>query len=191
MNIDQFWGIIDKGKSSTEPEAVVAAELKNLPREEIVSYQEHFDDLFGKAYSWDLWGAAYIIEGGCSDDGFMDFRYGLISKGREVYEAALANPDSLATLETGDADDVEIGNELFGYVAMEVYEEKTGGSMPRNGSLHSEDPRGEQWDFDDGEENARRLPNLYAKYSKFYASEEAVKSIDSTPSKSKPWWKFW
>jgi len=74
-----------------------------------------------QAYRWDLWGAAYIIGGGCSDDGFIDFQYGLIAKGREIYESALANPDSLADL----AIPGEIPNELFGYVADNVYEDLT------------------------------------------------------------------
>ncbi|MFI0445410.1 DUF4240 domain-containing protein [Actinomadura sp. 6N118] len=29
------------------------------------------------AYRHPLWNAAYLIEGGCGDDGFMDFRDGL------------------------------------------------------------------------------------------------------------------
>jgi hypothetical protein len=36
-----------------------------------------------------------LINGGMSDDGFTDFRYWLISRGRDVYERALADPDSL------------------------------------------------------------------------------------------------
>ena len=98
MNIDEFWQVIEKGKESDEPEEIISEELKKLSPEEIISYQEQFDSLFDKAYRWDLWGAAYLIGGGCSDDGFMDFRYGLISRGRKVYEDALNNPDSLASL---------------------------------------------------------------------------------------------
>jgi hypothetical protein len=44
-----------------------------------------------------LWAAAYLIEGGC-DDGFMDFRAGLMLQGRTAFEAAVADPDSLAGL---------------------------------------------------------------------------------------------
>ena len=32
-------------------------------------------------YRWDMWAAAYLIGGGCSDDGFIDFRAGLIAQG--------------------------------------------------------------------------------------------------------------
>ncbi|MBA4369242.1 MAG: hypothetical protein C0403_16570, partial [Desulfobacterium sp.] len=115
MDTQKFWKIIEKIKDSEEPEEAIKNQLNGLTPEEIVSYQEHFDAFFEKAYRWDLWGAAYIIEGGCSDDGFMDFRYGLISKGKEVYETSLKNPDNLADFDLED----EISNELFGYSALE------------------------------------------------------------------------
>jgi Protein of unknown function (DUF4240) len=51
---------------------------------------------FADSYDWGLWGAAYVIDGGCSDDGFDYFRAYLISRGRAVFEAAMADPDSLA-----------------------------------------------------------------------------------------------
>jgi hypothetical protein len=43
-------------------------------------------------------GAAYIIDGGCSDDGFEYFRCWLISRGKETFIKLKANPDSLITL---------------------------------------------------------------------------------------------
>ncbi|MFC9245678.1 DUF4240 domain-containing protein [Streptomyces sp. NPDC057136] len=43
-----------------------------------------------------LWAAAYVINGGCSDDGFDYFRGWLIAQGREVFERTAADPDALA-----------------------------------------------------------------------------------------------
>ncbi len=51
----------------------------------------------------------------------MDFRYGLISRGRSVFERALADPDSLADV-ADDTTDGFIPNEDFGYVAQRVYQ---------------------------------------------------------------------
>lgn len=48
------------------------------------------------AYSWDLWGAAYVIHGGCGDDTFVDFRASLISRGRSVFVKATSSPEALA-----------------------------------------------------------------------------------------------
>jgi hypothetical protein len=156
MDIEKFWEIIDAAKDSEVPEEIVSEELKKLPPDEIVSYQEHFDSLYDQAYRWDLWGAAYMIGGGCSDDGFMDFRYGLISKGREIYENTLKNPDSLSSLGQG----IEIENESFGYVAQEIYEELTGDEIPRKEPSGPGEPIGEEWDFEDESENTNRIPEL-------------------------------
>jgi hypothetical protein len=157
MNRDEFWTLIEEGHEADEPAALVRRELEHLTAEELIAYQNHFEQLFADAYRWDLWGAAYIIESGCSDDGFTDFRYALISRGRAAYEAALKDPDSLA-----DANIVS--DELFGYVAFDVYSDKTGTEMPRNSRLQPKMPIGEEWNFDDATENRRRLPRLWEKH---------------------------
>jgi len=153
---------VDQVKGTKEPETAIAKLLRKLTPKELVSYQEHFDTLAREAYRWDLWGAAYILGGGCSDDGFIDFRYGLIAKGKEVYESAIKDPDSLADLTIRG----EIANELFGYAAEELYEELTDqDEMPRLPPPKKRPkPLGEEWDFDDAKQNARRLPKLWAKY---------------------------
>lgn len=112
--------------------------------EELQSFQSHYDRLIGRANRWDLWGAAYVINGGCSDDGFRYFRDWLISEGRETYEAALRDPDSLAALPK-----VELAeNELYGYVAPELFEEAGAGELDRDFSAEVADPVGEQWEED-------------------------------------------
>jgi hypothetical protein len=162
MTREQFWKLVDQVKGTKEPEAAIAKLLRKLAPKELVSYQEHFDTLAREAYHWDLWGAAYVLGGGCSDDGFIDFRYGLIARGRDVYESALKNPDSLADLTIQG----EIPNELFGYAAEEVYEDLTDeDEMPRlPPPMKPPKPLGEEWDFDDAKQNASRLPKLWAKY---------------------------
>jgi hypothetical protein len=159
MNRDQFWTLIEsaRAKSAAEPEQGLRDELSSLSIDQLASFQQHFDELVDTAYRRKLWGAAYLIGGGCSDDGFTDFRYGLISLGRATYEAAIENPDSLVTVEA------EIPNESFGYVASALYEEKGGGALERK-STAPRDPVGDDWDFDDNLESQRRLPRLHAKF---------------------------
>ena len=74
MTETQFWALIEPGKDDRKPQERLRRELEACKPDEIVSFQEHFDRHFEVAYAWDLWGAAYLIEGGCSDDGFTDFR---------------------------------------------------------------------------------------------------------------------
>lgn len=161
MTISEFWDIIEKIKDSKESEEDIKPLLEKLTPEEIISFQEHFDTLFAKAYTWKLWGAAYLIEGGCSDDGFMDFRYGLISKGRDIYEKAIEDPDSLVLIASNEE---YISNESFGYVADEVYETLTKKELPSRDIDGPSEPLGEEWDFDDVTENQKRLPKLSSKF---------------------------
>ncbi len=162
MDVERFWEL-NAGLDPESAEEQLRVRLSALDPEEIVSYQEHFDRAFALAYQWNLWAAAYIIDGGCSDDGFMDFRYGLISRGRSIFEAAIADPDSLVTI----AEDPAAGfipNEGFGYVARQVYESKTNQDMPNNDVVHPADPSGKDWDFDDEQLCEQTLPKLWAKF---------------------------
>ena len=78
MDDSRFWAIIE----------APAGQVKDVHR---LFWQRMTD-----AQTWDLWGAAYLVNGGCSDDGFVYFRAWLISQGRAIYTAAVENPDSMA-----------------------------------------------------------------------------------------------
>jgi hypothetical protein len=67
-----------------------------LPARDANDFASLFDTMMDRAYSYKLWGAAYIIHGGCSDDTLNDFRSSLISRGRSCFGGAIAGPDSLA-----------------------------------------------------------------------------------------------
>ena len=94
MNENQFWKIIESGKKSASSAEdrpdLLATELKSLSAGEIKDFDEIYFDQIIRSYRWDLWGAAYVINGGCSDDGFKYFCDFLISEGKEVFEAAMS-----------------------------------------------------------------------------------------------------
>ncbi|XIE77187.1 DUF4240 domain-containing protein [Streptomyces sp. SBR177] len=131
-------------------------------------------------YRWDVWAAAYLIGGGCSDDGFMDFRAGLIALGRDWYERAAACPDSLAehpaVIEAARArHDYCIFDEDANYAAVDAFGRLTGDDdafytawdaykAPSEDHMQDADDMGEDFDFDDAEEMRRRLPQLSALY---------------------------
>ena len=163
MHVDQFWQFIDavKVKAGADTEAredALRAVLGSLGPAELQSFQNHYDQLIALSYRWDLWAAAYIINGGCSDDGFRYFRDWLISEGRNVFEAALKDPDSLADLPHVDPAELE----SFGYVALDLHEEKGAGAMKRALSGEGGDPAGEPWEED---AVGDLLPRLDAKYA--------------------------
>jgi len=59
----------------------LTAMLEQLAPEGIVSFDEHFWLRLAEAYRWDLWGLAYQLNGGCSDDCFVYFRCWLLAAG--------------------------------------------------------------------------------------------------------------
>ena len=162
MTIDQFW-TLNEGLPKVGAEHVLKARLQQLSPEDLVAFDKHFTEQFFRAYNWQLWNAAYIIKGGCSDDSFMDFRYGLISRGRHIFEAALENPDSLADVVAIGED---LRNEAFASVAQNVYEAKTGTEMPERDIRHPSDPSGEDWNPDSKELCAKHLPKVWAKFGR-------------------------
>lgn len=163
MDIDRFWQHVEAAKTQADGDTEARVEalyavLGGLSPAELQAFQSHYDQLIAASYRWDLWAAAYIINGGCSDDGFRYFRDWLISEGRGVFEKALKDPDSLAELPHVDPAELE----SFGYVALDLHEEKGAGRMPRGAAVPEGEPAGEPWEE---EAVGDLLPRLDAKYA--------------------------
>jgi len=123
-----FWNLIDKSRRAAEGDAeeqldFLREELLKLSADAVVRFDEIMADCHIRSYSWPLWGAAYIIGGGCSDDGFDYFRGWLISRGEKTFEAAVQDPDSLARVVKVDEAPCEA--EGYEFLAQEVWEELT------------------------------------------------------------------
>lgn len=168
MDTKQFWRLMEasRAKSGGDGEEQCDAQAEHLkqslsllPAEDIVAFGNIFDLCRKDAYRWDLWGAAYLINGGASDDGFEYFCRWLIGQGPAIFEAALADPDSLSSLITDDIvwGDAGLDCEELGYVAGEVYEEKTGQEISSDeADFIPDEPVGLRWEEDD-------LESLYPK----------------------------
>jgi hypothetical protein len=101
MNQDQFWQFIATSRANTNHDlehlrANLEKNANALSDDEVLSLDQHIWHFLAHSYQSRLWAAAYLINGGCSFDGFDYFRGWLVAQGREVYFAALENPDSLA-----------------------------------------------------------------------------------------------
>ena len=130
INKDSFWDLIHEAKNACGQNMdAMLAYLKDRLVSMGPTQAQNFHDIIHAyedlADKFGLWDAAGIMkEYGCSDDGFIDFRAWLIAQGREVYFAALADPDSLA-------DVVPYGDccfEQLSYVGDYAYEQLTGKS---------------------------------------------------------------
>ncbi|MFJ9844853.1 DUF4240 domain-containing protein [Kitasatospora sp. NPDC101155] len=97
-----------------------------------LDYDERFSAVRESGHRWDVCAACYLIGGWFSDDGFIDFRAGLISLGREWFERVATAPDSLADYPlvdgSGSVDDLEeaLLQEDANYAALRAYDRVTG-----------------------------------------------------------------
>jgi len=163
MDDSRFWMLVDAARAhaganeQARPPALRAA-LADLDAAEIQGFQRVYDRMIARANHWDLWGAAYLMNGGCSDDGFRYFRDWLISEGKAIYEQALLEPDSLADLPAQDGFELE----SFGYAALDAYAEHTDKELERDLSDERAMPEGREWDED---ELPGMFPRLAAKYA--------------------------
>lgn len=114
MDSDRFWKMIDEARSGAsdleEMRCLLTANLTALQPEQIVRWLNIFRAYQDLSYKNKLWAAACVMNGGCSDDGFDYFRGWLTAQGKDVFMAALADPDSLASLdiEMDEAEDEEM-----------------------------------------------------------------------------------
>ena len=149
------------GTDTARQSELLEESLSELSGEQILDFEHTRREMDRRAYTWDLWGAAYVIEDGCSDDCFRDFRAYLISLGSGPYEAALRDPDSLADV----VEDAEEGDwENADDVAPDAYEAATGRDFPEDGSDLSGDPSGEPWDDEDQDALVQRYPRLAGRF---------------------------
>lgn len=171
MDQDRFWELVDAARATAGDKCQAQAAqlqvlLEQLPPEETISFERRRSQLLATACHWDLWGAAYQLKGGCSNDGFECFLGWLLAQGRATFEAAAGDPDSLADHPAAMAMMGNLGCKDMLYVALEAYEARTGGKMPEDllvgDGAGSSEPLGEQWDFDDDDEIRRRLPRPWA-----------------------------
>jgi uncharacterized protein DUF4240 len=162
MDRGEFWSLIEdvRVKSDGDCERLVellVSRLSPLPADEIVAFQTILDELLAESYTWGLWAAGYLINGGCSDDGFDYFRAWLITQGERIFTEALRDPETFADYPDELPEEVEC--EAFMYTAVQAYEEKTGqeiySRLPASTPLV--EPRGTRWEEEDVETVLPRL----------------------------------
>ncbi|MEQ8144233.1 DUF4240 domain-containing protein [Streptomyces sp. OP7] len=170
MDETEFWELVDVAREDAEGDPEEQADLlveRLVLRdpEAVLDFARHFEARYHRAYRWDLWGAAWVLLDGASDDAFDFFRCWLIGQGREVFEGALHDPDELADL-LGDFDEeIDGDGEDLGYAADEAYEQLTGTVAPDLGLPPAPaEPEGAPLDFENEALLAERYPRLWERF---------------------------
>lgn len=165
MDTEVFWRLIDDSRDAAgdvdEQAEVLTDSLARLPAEQIVAFDRIYREHKVQAYTWPLWAAGYLINGGCSDDGFEYFRDWLIAQGRDAFERALTDPDSLADLDLDFADVAFAEAEDLGGAAAFAHRRVTGADLAHDWVPRPDGPQGEPWNDDD---LPRLLPRLSARF---------------------------
>ena len=176
MDEEQFWAIVQTAvdEAGDDEEAyleVVKRELSKLSLKEMIGFRLRTDKLLYDSYTSEMWCAGYLMNGGCSDDGFEYFRLWVISRGRKVYEAAMANPDNLIDY-IDDDDEMDFFEfELFWYVALEAFEEAVDAELydyvddDNFKTCEGNYPNFEfNWEEDEPESMQKLCPRLFEKF---------------------------
>ena len=166
MTHETFWSLIEESHTLAHGDdnaqcKILQGQLEQLPATEIQSFDQIYDEMRMASYDNRLWAAAYIINGGCSDDGFEYFRGWLISRGQKVFDAALQDPGSLAEVITHEEGEGDFELEEMLYIARRAYEKKTGQEMPPGPKLQWE-LKGPHWDEDTVDDLYPRLAQVIA-----------------------------
>jgi hypothetical protein len=120
----EFWSVVES--STVEPFNVEAASvrlvsaLSAMAPSDVLDFCDEFDRKMDEAYTWQLRGVPYLINSGCSDDSFMDFRSSLIAQGRTVYDQVISDAESLMELDKEQL--TEMFEEGYLYAPTSAYE---------------------------------------------------------------------
>ncbi len=172
MTHDQFWQIIgytcrSDPRSAEEWDTKLIEALTELPADEIIEWNHIFDNLAKRAYRRDLWAAAYLINGGASDDGFYYFRCWLIGMGETIYKNAIADPDSLVDVASPAwfAKGIDAEAEIYAAAHL-AWMRVTGNDYEADYPARNESTElvGDDWDYDDHAAMQKHLPRLAALY---------------------------
>ena len=183
MDDETFWAMVDAaldeegsfdGGEEGVDVALIGVLSGRLDADQIVLFSRRADQIAGRAGTWDLLAACRLIDGWSSDDAFRDFRDFLILAGREVFERAIEDADSLAEqasrvearrlgrLTPGPIDD--IARVAWARVTGLDDEDDWFDAFSAIGSevdLQDEDwPRGAPWESWERREYEARLPRL-------------------------------
>ena len=133
MDEDEFWKLIDKSRVAANNNyqtqiSSLKTVLLTLEPSDIAKFDNTFTALLAASYDYKLWGASFVINGGCSDDCFEYFRQYLIGHGKEKFYKTIKEPESCVSWIKSEEEDNWEGLQ---YSAIEAYKQKTGKDLPK------------------------------------------------------------
>lgn len=180
MDDDRFWALVAEIEPTVADDPLAFDEalseaLVELPPEEVVAFANTWTRMANRAFTWDLWAAAWLLRGDALDWEFTGFRDRLIALGRTVFERALAEADSLADVPVDWRDGDEGGDVWLSLAAGDAFERLTGEDIadaePAE-EAEPPEPSGEPW---------RRLDEFEDRVPRIAANAGPLKLPDLMP----------
>lgn len=154
----EFWQLIDDTRPDNRDPgrhaAAITSVLIDSGTEDTLRFAAGFEHAIDSLYTFELWGAAYLSLGGCSDDAFEYLRAWIIGSDEAVSALARDHPERLFIDLLDAADDpdrrwdelgIQHGEPLL-YAAGIAHERLTGEWLPARASPYPAEPVGEPWD---------------------------------------------
>lgn len=183
MTENDYWKIIEKslkesdGSIDKQNQSLLKI-FEGLDKEQLIGFCYHWVELYRKAYTSELWAAAYVVRGGCGDDSFHYFRCWLTTRSRKTYYNALDNPDSLTSEFRKYKYQDEIQSDSIRVLVEEYYKQKYPDELELEEVIDEEyeekfDTKGEMemsrmiafnWRENDEESIINICPNLFKEY---------------------------
>jgi len=156
-----FWDLVQQAKAPANSTAEQVEQLVDLLAQfkgsEIKRFKKILDQKMSDCYTWEIWALAFLAQDGCSDDEFENFRAWLILQGKETFEDAVQEIDSvLDRVPSGP----KTGALDLLYVSEQAYELRTGKPLVSKVAKVKE-PKGKRWDE---HELSLRFPKAFAHY---------------------------
>jgi hypothetical protein len=99
LDMAAFWSLIEEARATAARRTDdFALELTRILWALFPTALQHFDDRFWEAMrslGRDVHHSVYAVNGGCSDDAFMDFRQWLVAQGQTAFQSVVDNPQIL------------------------------------------------------------------------------------------------
>jgi hypothetical protein len=191
VQMSEFWAVIRLARADATSDdtdwpdaraigAALTNRLSQLPLERIVGFDQCYARTVQRAHQWDLCAAAFVMWNYISDDGFSDFKAGLVGLGENSFERVVSDPDTLAdhplvrSIAHGRTDPFVLMGEAIQFAASAAYERCTDDAdafwdavenlPPEAGE--DQPPSSQHWSgrFGDPDDAARiplRLPRLH------------------------------
>jgi hypothetical protein len=174
----EFWELIDEARreaghvaewpSGMQVGGSIRQHLPRLKPVEMLEFDLWIRGQAAMADRWEFGAACYLFCGYASDDGFGEFRFGLVGLGRPDFHAVLADPDGglaglpvVRAMAAGHASPFTIHGEQIQSAAAEAY----GARYWEDRAATEFGPATARFEPADAPRIAERLPELHALFT--------------------------